>query len=257
MKANLNGMAIHYGDVGTGPAILVLHDGPSNRDMEKRFAPLAQTGYRIIVTHLDGLGKKKPADLDISACSRNTVALLSFLGIGRAVVFGVGLGGIVLLDLLDASPGRVAASSLVLGSATAKEIRQLADRPDIHAALNDGRFADIKKEFLAILPLIAREKTSLGDLPRLQGWIDGVRSRNHYLSAIHHRSALLADMELPPLIVESEEGNAKIRAPRKSSLASRGWKKLRGVNAHLAALLQFLSPQEEDLDEQEPLSDLR
>jgi hypothetical protein len=64
-------------------------------------------------------------------------------------------------------------------------------------------------------------------------------------------------MDLPPLIVEPEEGSGAVKPPaRIASFASRGWKKIRGVNAHLAALMQSLFPQDEEIDEEEIISDL-
>lgn len=258
MKANLNETVIRYEDLGTGPALLVLHDAPSNRDIGKNFAPLAEAGYRVVVSHLDGLQKKPSAEPELQTHARNTVALLNFLGIGRAVVFGIGLGGMVLLDLLDKSPERVAASSLVIGPGAAERIRQLSGRPEFGAALKEGRLNEVREELLSILSTPGKEKTALSSLPRLRAWVENVRSRNIYFSAIHHRSALLAGMDLPPLIEETDGGETSAKSPvrRASIAASRGWKKIRGMNAPLAALVQFLFPPEEDIDEDEIVSDL-
>lgn len=252
MKATLNDVTIRYEDAGSGPAMLVIHDGSSSREIGQLFAPLVEGGYRVIVTHLDELGKRRPADFDLATSSRQAMALLNFLGIGRAVVFGIGLGGLVLLDILDTSPERVAASSLVIGSATASQIRQLASRPEVSAALKEGRFRDLKEELLSVLPAAGKEKTAQSSLPQLRGWIDCFRSRDIYLSTIHHRSALLADINIPPLIIESEEADSD-RSRRKVSIASRSWRKIRGVNVHLGALLQFLMPDDGE-DEEEAFS---
>ncbi|MBE0598526.1 MAG: alpha/beta hydrolase [Desulfuromonadales bacterium] len=249
MKATLNDVIIRYEDAGSGPAMLVLHDGSSSREISSLFAPLVQAGYRVIVTHLDDLGKRT-AEFDLATSSRQATSLLNFLGIGRAVVFGIGLGGIVLLDLLDRCPERIAASSLVLGAATARQLRQLASSPVINAALHEGRFRELKEELLSVLPAAGKEKTAQSSLPELRGWIDSVRSRDLYLSTIQHRSALLADISIPPLIVEAEEGESGSRPRRKVSLAAvKGWQKIRGLNSHLAALMGFLLP--DDAEEEE------
>jgi pimeloyl-ACP methyl ester carboxylesterase len=253
MKTNLNDVGIRYEDIGNGPAIMVIHDGPSNREIGMLFAPLAEAGYRVIVTHLDGFGKKRTSGADLSAYSRNAVALLDFLGIGRAVIFGIGLGGIVLLDILDTSPGRVAGSSLVLGSATADQIRQLTHQLEVNAGLKEGHLSALREGLLSALPAARKDKTACSPLTNLRARIDGLLSRNLYLSFIQHRSILRTGIDIPPLIVESADGHVEGRRAqrRKASIPSRGWNKIKGVNAHLVALIQFLSPPEEEVDEEE------
>lgn len=254
MKANLNDTVIRYEELGTGPAILVLHDAPSNRDILRHFVPLAEAGYRIVVTHLEG-GTSKGSDPELRLCSRSAVALLNFLGIGRAVVFGIGRGGSVLLDLMDHTPDRVAASTLVVGPEAAGRIRRLSERPDFGAALREGLLSEVRDELLAILSS-EKEKTALSPLFRLGSWIESVRSRNLYCSAIHHRSALLTGLDVPPLIEETDGEGGRSPVRRASRAASRGWRKLRGMNAHLAALVHSLFPPDEELDEEDVLSDL-
>lgn len=256
MKTTINDSVVRYEDSGSGPAIVVLHGDPSNREIGKIFEPLSRAGYRVIVTHLEGMGKKRPEKVDPQGNTRNAVALLNFLGIGRAVFFGLGVGGIVLLDLLDQSPHRVAAASLVLGSATAERVRNLTGRPEISTALKEGRLSGIREELLAVLPSAGKDNVA-SSYPQLRSWVDNLRNKIIYFSAVRHRSALLADMGLPPLIVEPEEGGANGKPPaRIASFASRGWKKIKGANAHLAALMQSLFPQEEEIDEDEIVSDL-
>lgn len=253
MKANINDAVIRYEDSGNGPAILVLHDGPSNRDICKPFQAVADSGYRVIVTNLDGLEKKRRlAKGDLSACSRSAVALLNFLGVGRAVVFGIDAGALVLLDLLKLCPDRIAASSLVFAPSMAAHIRKMAARPEIGAALKAQRFGDIKEELLSTLPFAGKEKGGLSSLPQLKRWIEQVQSRNLYLSAIHHRSTLLADMDVPPLILEDEEKAGDKGAKKKG--AFRGWRTIKGFNAHFSALIHLLTPPDEDHDEEEVFS---
>lgn len=255
MKANISDSVVRYEDFGTGPAIVVLHGDPSNREIGKIFQPLSGAGYRIVATHLDGMGKKRSEKTDLREETRKAVALLNFLGIGRAVFFGIGPGGSVLLDLLDQCPQRVAAASLVLGSATAEELRHLTERPEISSALKEGRLSDIKDDLLSVLPCAGKAGPP-STFPQLRSWVESLRSKNIYFSAVRHRSALLADMDLPPLIVEPEEGGMSKPPARIASFASKGWKRIKGVNAHLAALMQSLFPQEEEIDEDEIVSDL-
>jgi pimeloyl-ACP methyl ester carboxylesterase len=214
MKINVNDRSVNYEESGAGPAILVLQDGPSNREIGQLFAPLAEAGYRVIVTNLDGLVRGKLPAVDLLACSRTAVALLNHLGVGRAVTFGIGRGAMVLLEILASFPRRVAAASLVLGPLTAKQI-QLADRRAIETAMRDRRFQGLKEELLAAIPAATTEQATRLPLSQLKRWISRVRSRNLYVSTISHCPSLLAEMEIPRLILESEQGGISAIRPRK------------------------------------------
>ncbi len=245
MKANLNGAKIAYENFGSGPAIVVLHDGPSNREIGSLFAPLAEGGYRVIVSHLDGFGKRLDSE-DLSDYSEKAISLLNFLGIGRAVFFGIGQGGIVLLNILETSPRRVAASSIVIGEATAQEIRSLAERFENRVKEEEER-TDFKEELLRALPAARKEKTVCSSMAHLRRWINSVCSKNLYLSIIQHRSAARATFDIPPVIVEPEEGKTPTQAkPKRKGARSR----LAQINTHLAALFNSLYPPEEDPEEE-------
>src|SRR5512133_3632762 len=125
MKAHINGIEITVDQIGTGPAILFLHDGPDNRAMtDPHFKALADAGFRLLFTNLRGFGQRTGAGLD--DLTRDAVALLNFLGVGRAMIFGIGRGGYVLLNLLEKHPGRIAGSSFVVPPAMAESLRKLA-----------------------------------------------------------------------------------------------------------------------------------
>lgn len=203
MKTNINDLSVSYEEYGTGPAILILQDGPSNKEIGQIFSPLAEAGYRVIVTNLAGfVGRKTPA-VDLPACSRTAVDLLNYLGVGRAVTFGIGKGAMVLLELLASCPERVAAASLVFGPVAAKQIER-TDRPALSAAMQDRRFRGLKEELMAAIPATTREQAARSPLNKLRRWINRVRSRNLYVSTISHRPSLLAEMDIPLLVLESE-----------------------------------------------------
>ncbi len=250
MKANLDGAKIAYESFGSGPALVVLHDGPSNREIGGLFAPLVEGGYRVVVTHLDGFCRR-PGSADLAGWSNKTVALLNFLGIGRAVFIGIGQGGIVLLDILKSHPQRVAASSLVIGSATARQIRALAERFK-EGALEVAAHDDFEGELLRALPVARKEKTASSPLSSLRSWINGVCSKNFYSAIIQHRSASRAELDVPPMIIETDEGKAgKSAAKTKSSRSFRS--RFASINAHLAALFNSLYPPDEEEEEEEAL----
>jgi pimeloyl-ACP methyl ester carboxylesterase len=143
MKAKIEHVEIDYQEAGCGPAVMVLHDYPSGRDLlATHFKPLVEAGYRVIVTGL-GRGKEAPG-----ARTRDVVALLNYLGIGRAAVIGISRGGYVLLDLMERHPERVAAGSFVVTAAMAREMRRRAGRAEVQAALLRGRLDQLQEALL-------------------------------------------------------------------------------------------------------------
>jgi pimeloyl-ACP methyl ester carboxylesterase len=132
--------------------------------------------------------------------------LLNYLGVGRAVTFGIGRGALVLLEILSSFPQRVTAASLVFGPLVAKQI-QFADRPALKAAIHDRRFLGLKEELLAAIPAATTEQAARLPLNQLKRWVGRVRSRNLYASAISHRPSILVEAEIPRLILESEQSS--------------------------------------------------
>ena len=116
MKATVNGIAFGYDDIGHGPAVVLLHDFPLSRSMwEPQISPLVAAGYRVIVPDLRGFGESSEAEApcDVSVYADDVVALLNYLGIGRAVFGGMSLGGYVLFDLLERFRTRAMAAAFV------------------------------------------------------------------------------------------------------------------------------------------------
>lgn len=213
MKININDLPVNYEESGAGPAILILQDGPSNKEIGQLFAPLAEAGYRVIVTNLGGFMKGKYLPMDLPACCRTAVALLNHLGVGRAVTFGIGRGAMVLLEILASFPRRVAIASLVFGPLTTKQI-QLADRRALDAAMSDRHFMGLKEELLAAIPAATTEQAARLPLNQLKHWINRIRSRNLYVSAISHRPSQLAEIEIPRLFLEAERSGASSNRPQ-------------------------------------------
>jgi pimeloyl-ACP methyl ester carboxylesterase len=98
MKTQISGTEIAYDDVGSGSALLWLHGYPLNRSLwASQVAALG--GWRHIVPDLRGFGETPASD---KPCSMDTfaddaAALLDKLGIERAVVAGLSMGGYIAM----------------------------------------------------------------------------------------------------------------------------------------------------------------
>jgi pimeloyl-ACP methyl ester carboxylesterase len=109
------GVQLYYEIHGHGPKVMVfMHGILMDSNMNRRLATdLAARGFRIILVDLPGHGlseKPKRASYHrMDTYARHVVALLDHLGIERAVVGGVSLGGNVSLLVAAQAPERVQA----------------------------------------------------------------------------------------------------------------------------------------------------
>ncbi|HEX3981711.1 MAG TPA: alpha/beta hydrolase [Acidimicrobiales bacterium] len=107
------GVRLYYEIHGHGPKVMVfMHGILMDSNMNRRLAmDLAARGFRIILLDLPGHGlseKPKRASYHrMDTYARHVVALLDHLGIERAVVGGVSLGGNVSLLVAAQAPERV------------------------------------------------------------------------------------------------------------------------------------------------------
>lgn len=238
--------ALHYEDFGRGPAMVILHDYPSNRELRKtHFEMLAAAGCRVVIINPGGLGRVVPAEAAavVERQTRRVMALINYLGIGRAVFVSIGRGGRVLLDLMERFPGRVAAGSFVLSPALAADLRHRTGHPELQSALREGRYDDLRNAFRAALNAMDRPPAP-GQLHRLRAWVASVGNRVRSTGRPGPRewASLLEALQVPPLLLEADDDAS---LPQKASRL----RPFRALNAHLAALLGMLLPAAELFDE--------
>ncbi|WP_224984388.1 alpha/beta fold hydrolase [Geomonas agri] len=124
MNLNVNDINIAYDGMGSGPAIILIHGFPLNRQMwQPQLQPLADAGYRVIAPDLRGFGASDaPAggySMDVFA--DDIIALMDSLKIDKAVVSGMSMGGYVLLNLMERYPDRVRAACFIATRANADD----------------------------------------------------------------------------------------------------------------------------------------
>lgn len=114
--AHLRGLTLHYEEHGDGPPILLIAGIPAiANDWEPITVRLAQAGHRAIAYDNRGSGDSSitPGPYATTQLARDAVALLDHLGLERADVFGMSLGGMIAQELAINNPERV--DRLVLG----------------------------------------------------------------------------------------------------------------------------------------------
>ncbi len=101
----------------TGPAVVLLHSvGLSTRAGWRAQVPaLADAGYRVVAFDFRGLGEsaKGARAPGVAVFADDLARLMDALGIARAALAGVSLGGFVAQAFALAQPGRVRALALV------------------------------------------------------------------------------------------------------------------------------------------------
>ena len=127
------------GPAGHGVPVVLLHAFPLERSMWTPVADrLAAAGVATVRPDLPGLGDSPlpdagPPDLAVGADA--VIALLDRLGVARAVVAGVSMGGYVALALARRHPERLAGIALIDTKAEADAEPARADRERVAVAV--------------------------------------------------------------------------------------------------------------------------
>jgi len=114
-QAQLGELDLHYVERGAGPALLLIPGIPA---IASDWAPLAErlSGSRRVIAYDNrgsGASTVTPAPYTCAQLAGDAVALLDELGIERADLFGMSLGGMIAQELALGWPDRV--NRLVLG----------------------------------------------------------------------------------------------------------------------------------------------
>ncbi|MDO3379927.1 alpha/beta fold hydrolase [Geoalkalibacter halelectricus] len=273
MKARINGVQIGYDDFGKGPAVLFIHGYPLNRKMWRRqIEPLVNDGFRVILTDLSGFGESELREdaEDLHTHADDLVGLLNYLGVGRAVVCGISMGGYVLFDLLDRYPQRVAGACFVVTRPVGDDVQERVKRAELRRALENGETDRVREAFLRVLLTpTGRKKARSTDMREVCEWVRTAdpRSMAAGLKAIGGRkdyTSLIKKLSLPTLVVGAELD--QVIHPLHSELLARhlpncfravslkgghlvNLEKFQAFNGHLLEFLRTLVPRSRDLSE--------
>lgn len=100
-----------YTDAGMGLPVVLLHGYPFNRTLWNEQVSALSNSYRVITPDLRGHGESdaSPGAATMGRMARDVAALLDQLGISRAVIGGLSMGGYVALAFYKQFPSRVRA----------------------------------------------------------------------------------------------------------------------------------------------------
>jgi 3-oxoadipate enol-lactonase len=116
----IDNIQMAYTDSGMGRPVVLIHGYPFNRSLWNEQVAELSHSYRVIVPDLRGFGESDsstgPATMDRMA--QDVALLLDHLGISRAVIGGLSMGGYVALAFYKQFPSRV--RSLILADTRAQ-----------------------------------------------------------------------------------------------------------------------------------------
>lgn len=108
----VNGIALHIAQAGSGPLLVLLHGFPENwRAWVRQFPGLVKSGYRVVAPDLRGYNlSDKPSGVRVyrlDVLSRDICELILALGESAASIVGHDWGGVVAFNLAIAYPAKV------------------------------------------------------------------------------------------------------------------------------------------------------
>jgi len=209
MQATINGMTMSYDDCGTGPAVVLLHDFPLCRHQWKpQVVPLVDAGYRVITPDLRGFGESELASplYSMETLADDIAGLLGYLGIGRAVVIGMSMGGYVLLSLLERHPQRLAAAAFVAGRCRADNVEEKSRRTQQLALLQAGKREEFLRQWCDSLLAGAAPEARLLLEPQLRAMMNSTDARGLMAGLVAQRdrrdyTARIRQVDLPALVI--------------------------------------------------------
>lgn len=206
-------MKLAFDDAVSGLPVVLLHGFPLCRAMwTPQVEALTRAGYRVVTPDLPGFGGSPPlaGTATMGRYADTVISLLDRLGIERAVVGGMSMGGYVLLNLAERYPERLLAALYLVTKAAADDQAGKARRVELAGEVRGGNRQVVPEAFERVLfaPETTRRQPELTS--RVRQWMDAaspegvagallaMRNRRDYLS-------LLPTLDTPALVVGAAE----------------------------------------------------
>lgn len=198
----LNGARLWYDEAGSGPAVLLLHGGLGDSELWEPVVPFLAEHVRTIRTDLRFFGKSTGPAAPWS-WHDDVIGVLDALGVERAAIVGLSLGGRIALELALDAPERCWALALVApglaGHAAAPySPEQEARYDEAEAAADVETMMDVDFEVWAPLGADERFRRLWLGTPDANPLPDGVAPRAPAGSPAKER---LGELTVPTLVV--------------------------------------------------------
>jgi 3-oxoadipate enol-lactonase len=111
----IDDIQLAYDDVGSGPAVVLIHGYPFNRSLWNEQVEALAGNYRVVTPDLRGFGESDTSEgpATMNRLALDVAKLMDHLGIDQAVIGALSMGGYVALAFVKQFPSRVKALVLV------------------------------------------------------------------------------------------------------------------------------------------------
>ncbi|TAH44321.1 MAG: alpha/beta hydrolase [Bacteroidetes bacterium] len=210
---SINGIQLCYDDYGSSEtAVIFIHGFPFNKstwDAQTSF--LSQT-YRVLAYDIRGFGKSDPGEekFSINLFADDLIAFMDELGIEKAIICGLSMGGYILLNALKRYPERFNAAILCDTQCVADTNEGKEKRLKTIAQIEDGGVKEFTEGFLKAIFHEESINTKSALVNRIRNTILSAKtsSLTQTLLALAERSETCSSLEqiqIPTLILCGEQ----------------------------------------------------
>jgi pimeloyl-ACP methyl ester carboxylesterase len=211
VRVCVNGVDLEVQDEGSGPGILFIHGFPLDRRIWRHQVEHLD-GWRRIAPDLRGMGRSQaPAGgYSMESYATDLALLLDALGVERAVLSGLSMGGYIAFDFLRRFPERVAGLVLMDTRAEADSDEGRRNRDAMIAAVRErGAVAVVEAMLPKLLapatasrcPELVSEVRAMMEATPVQGIVGALEAMRDRPDS----TALLSGLQgLPALVVVGE-----------------------------------------------------
>lgn len=127
-RALINGAQLAWEAAGEGPALVLLHPNPFDHSIWRYQVARFSHWFQVLATDLRGYGRsERTTACSIRTLSDDVAGLLDHLGIARAIVVGLSVGGIIAQEFAVDHPGRLRAVVVAGCAASGADVREFMD----------------------------------------------------------------------------------------------------------------------------------
>jgi pimeloyl-ACP methyl ester carboxylesterase len=223
-----NGISVRYDSTGSGPALVFLHAYPTNRTIWRAQMTALSERWRTVAYDLRGFGETDaphdPKQYGTDKSVGDLLGLLDALGIGRASLCGLSMGGNIALHFALRHPDRVSALILVDTGAGSEDPGEFARTTHAWADVAEGQGIGGFADFVLANPIFAeyadrgaQERKYLREVIAANPAHGVAHTARRVLAPrppIYALESQLEKLEVPVLIVVGEEDPACIPVGR-------------------------------------------
>ena len=208
-----NGARIHYKSMGQGPVMFLIHGFPLNGDFFKDNAPALSKNYRVVTIDLRGFGQSTTDKADpgsVGTYANDALAVMDKLGVQKAVVGGMSMGGQIALELYRKAPERFSGMVLIATVANPASITEQNLWKGISLQAQAYGVQSIVPELIKDM-ITGKDAAARPDLKKFienlmkQSSLEGIKQGTNALATRPDSIPTLKTINVPTLIVVGRE----------------------------------------------------